>query len=98
VRQPVSSLEPDVQIGATPHPDPAQRHMNEVCVNISVKPGTPEQQASWSRLWRLLLAEPPEETSAPVTGQGTDHPGAHSSGARRDRSRHMASQRRRDDA
>jgi hypothetical protein len=25
VRQPVSSLEPDVQIVATPHPDPAQR-------------------------------------------------------------------------
>jgi hypothetical protein len=40
--------------------------MREVCVNVSVKPGTLAQQVAWTKLWQLLLAPEAKESSTSV--------------------------------
>jgi hypothetical protein len=36
--------------------------MNEVCVNITVQPGSHAQQRSWAKLWQILLAPEARKT------------------------------------
>ena len=38
--------------------------MRQVCVNVSVRPGTLAQQVAWAKLWQRLLA--PEATENPT--------------------------------
>jgi hypothetical protein len=54
VRQPVSSLEPDVQIVAKPHPDPAQRSAWRRLWALLLSEEIPNQEE------RLLRPDPQE--------------------------------------